>query len=97
MFNTFAFQGVDAIQSAKKQFVSTFVQNEKIKEALNGFVDAQAAYTKDAITAGSVATSKVTELFTDRTPYVEATKKMSDFIAPFFPTASCAKPAKKAK
>lgn len=97
MFNTFAFQGVDAIQSAKKQFVSTFVQNEKIKEALNGFVDAQAAYTKDAITAGSVATSKVTELFTDRTPYVEATKKMSDFIAPFFPTAACAKPAKKAK
>ena len=97
MFNTFAFQGVDAIQSAKKQFVSTFVQSEKIKEALNGFVDAQAAYTKDAITAGSVATSKVTELFTDRTPYVEATKKMSDFIAPFFPTAACAKPAKKAK
>jgi len=97
MFNTFAFQAVDSVQSAKKQFVSTFVQNEKIKEALNGFVDAQAAYTKDAITAGSVATSKVTELFTDRTPYVEATKKMSDFMAPFFPTASCAKPAKKTK
>lgn len=97
MFNTFAFQAVDSVQSAKKQFVSTFVQNEKIKEALNGFVDAQAAYTKDAITAGSVATSKVTELFTDRTPYVEATKKMSDFMAPFFPTATCAKPAKKAK
>jgi hypothetical protein len=97
MFNTFAFQGVDAIQSAKKQFVNTFVQNEKIKDALNGFVDAQASYTKDAITAGSVATSKVTELFTDRTPYVEATKKMSEFVAPFFPTASCAKPAKKAK
>ena len=93
MFNSFAFQGVDAIQSAKKQFVSTFVQNEKIKEALNGFVDAQAAYTKDAITAGSVATSKVTELFTDRTPYVEATKKFSDFVAPFM----ASKPAKKAK
>ena len=97
MINTFAFQAVDSVQSAKKQFVSTFVQNEKIKEALNGFVDAQAAYTKDAITAGSVATSKVTELFTDRTPYVEATKKFSDFVAPFFPTADCAKTAKKAK
>jgi hypothetical protein len=97
MFNTFAFQGVDAIQSAKKQLVSTFVQNEKIKEALNGFVDAQASYTKDAITASSVAVSKVTELFTDRTPYVEATKKMSEFAAPFFPTAACAKPSKKAK
>lgn len=97
MFNTFAFQGVDAIQSAKKQLVSTFVKDEKIKEALNGFVDAQASYTKDAITAGSVAASKVTELFTDRTPYVEATKKMSEFVAPFFPTAACAKPSKKAK
>lgn len=97
MFNTFAFQAVDSVQSAKKQFVSTFVQNDKIKEALNGFVDAQASYTKDAITAGSVAASKVTELFTDRTPYVEATKKMSEFIAPFFPTAACATPAKKAK
>jgi hypothetical protein len=97
MINTFAFQAVDSVQSAKKQFVSTFVQNEKIKEALNGFVDAQASYTKDAITAGSVASSKVTELFTDRTPYVEATKKMSEFVAPFFPTATCAKPSKKAK
>ena len=97
MINTFAFQAVDSVQSAKKQFVSTFVQNEKIKEALNGFVDAQATYTKDAITAASVSASKVSELFTDRTPYVEATKKMSDFIAPFFPTAACAKPAKKAK
>jgi hypothetical protein len=97
MFNSFAFQGVDAIQSAKKQFVTTFVQNEKVKEALTGFIDAQAQYTKDAITAGSVATTKVTELFTDRTPYVEATKKMSEFMSPFFPTATCATPSKKAK
>lgn len=97
MINSFAFKGVDAIQDAKKQFVSTFVQNEKIKDALIGFVDAQAAYTKEAITAGSVATSKITELFTDRTPYIEATRKMSEFIAPFFPTATCAAPSKKAK
>ncbi len=97
MINTFAFQAVDSVQSAKKQFVSTFVQNEQIKNAFNGFIDAQASYTKDAITASSVAFTKVTETFTDRTPYVEATKKMSDFMAPFFPTADCAKPAKKAK
>lgn len=97
MFNSFAFQAVDGIQSAKKQFVSTFVQNEQIKNALNGFVDAQATYTKDAITAGSVAFTKVTETFTDRTPYVEATKKVSEFFAPFFPTASCATPSKKTK
>jgi hypothetical protein len=92
MFNTFAFQGVDAIQSAKKQFVNTFVQHEQIKSALNGFIDAQAEYTKDAITAGSVAATKVVEVFTDRTPYVEATKKMGEFLAPF-----CATTNKKAK
>ena len=97
MFNSFAFQAVDTVQSTKKQIVSTFVQNEKIKEAFNSFIDAQANYTKDAITAGSVAVTKVTETFTDRTPYVEATKKVSDFFAPFFPTSDCAKSAKKAK
>jgi hypothetical protein len=86
MFNQFAFQGVDAIQSAKKQFVNTFAPNKQIREALNGFVDAQAQYTKDAITAGSVAATKVTEVFTDRTPYVEATKKFSDFVAAFAPS-----------
>jgi hypothetical protein len=93
MFNSFAFQAVDTVQSAKKQFVSTFVQNEQIKDALNGFIDAQATYTKDAITAGSVAVTKVTETFTDRTPYV----KLAEQIQAFFPTAACAKPAKKAK
>lgn len=93
MFNTFAFQAVDTVQSAKKQFVSTFVQNEQIKDALNGFIDAQASYTKDAITAGSVAVTKVTETFTDRTPYVEAAKK----IQAWFPMTNCATPSKKAK
>lgn len=93
MFNQFAFQAVDGIQSAKKQFVNTFVQNEQIKDALNGFVDAQTSYTKDAITAGSVAATKVVEVFTDRTPYVNLAEK----IAEYFPTASCAKPSKKAK
>jgi hypothetical protein len=93
MFNTFAFQGVDAVQNAKKQFVSTFVPQAEIKEALNGFIDAQASYTKDAITAGSVAFTKVTEVFTDRTPYV----KFAETLQSYFPTASCAKPAKKGK
>lgn len=92
MFNTFAFQGVDAIQSAKKQVVS-FIPNEQIKEALNGFVDAQAQYTKDAITAGTVAATKVVEVFTDRTPYV----KFAETLQSYFPAAGCAKPAKKAK
>jgi hypothetical protein len=94
MFNSFAFQAVDGVQSAKKQFVSTFVPQEQIKSALNSFVDAQTQYTKDAITAGSVAFTKVTEVFTDRTPYV----KFAETLQSYFPTAACAKPtSKKAK
>jgi hypothetical protein len=92
MFNQFAFQGVDAIQSAKKQFVSTFVQHEGFQKVLNNFVDAQTAYTKEAITAGSVAATGVQEILTDRTPFVNLTKK----IAEYFPTAACAT-GKKAK
>jgi hypothetical protein len=93
MFNTFAFQAVEGIQSAKKQFVNTFVPQAQIKEALNGFVDAQTQYTKDAITAGSVSFTKVSEVFTDRTPYV----KFAETLQSYFPTAACAKSAKKAK
>ena len=52
MFNTFAYQGVDAIQSVKKQVVSTFVQHEQLQKVLTDFVDAQTAYTKSAIDAG---------------------------------------------
>lgn len=93
MFNSFAFQAVEGIQTAKKQFVSTFVQHEQLAKVLNGFVDAQTQYTKEAITAGSVAFSGVQGILTDRTPFVEMTKK----IQSYFPTAYCAEPSKKAK
>ena len=92
MFNQFAFQAVDGIQSAKKQFVNTFVQHEGFQKVLNGFVDAQTEYTKSAITAGSAAATGIQEILTDRTPYVNFTKK----IAEYFPAAACAT-SKKAK
>lgn len=92
MFNQFAFQAVDGIQSAKKQFVNTFVQHDGLQKVLNGFVDAQTEYTKNAITAGSAAATGIQEILTDRTPYV----KMVDKIAEYFPAAACAK-SKKAK
>lgn len=91
MFNQFAFQAVDGIQSAKKQFVSTFVQHDGFQKVLNNFVDAQTAYTKEAINAGSAAATGIQEILTDRTPYINFTKK----VAEYFPTAACA--SKKAK
>lgn len=93
MFKTYAIQGVDAIQSAKKQFVSTFVQHEQFAKVLNGFVDAQAEYTKSAIDAGAKAFSETQSILTDRTPFVEMSKKFQAY----FPAAYSAEPTKKSK
>lgn len=43
---------IDAVQNGKKQFVKTFVQNEKMADAMNLFIDAQATYTKQAFKVG---------------------------------------------
>ncbi len=49
---------IDAVQTGKKQFVKTFVNNEKIADALNEFIDSQTAYTKSAVgTATRTATT----------------------------------------
>ena len=39
---------IDAVQTAKKTFVNTFVTNEAVKAPLIKFIDAQADYTKKA-------------------------------------------------
>lgn len=52
---------IDAIQGAKKQFVSTFVQNETVAKALNEFVDAQSDYTKKAVKTTVDAATRVTQ------------------------------------
>ena len=44
---------IDAVQNSKKQFVKTFVQNEKVADAMNTFIDEQATYTKKAAKVGS--------------------------------------------
>jgi hypothetical protein len=43
---------IDAVQTGKKQFVKTFVTDEKIADALNQFIDQQTEYTKKAAKAG---------------------------------------------
>lgn len=52
---------IDAVQGAKKQFVSTFVQNETVAKALNNFVDAQSEYTKKAVKATMDTATSVTQ------------------------------------
>ena len=55
---------IDAVQNGKKTFVKTFVQNETIATALNGFIDAQRDYTKAAADATIQATTAVTSELT---------------------------------
>jgi hypothetical protein len=43
---------IDAVQTGKKKFVDTFVQNEKTKSAMIDFIDAQTEYTKKASKVG---------------------------------------------
>lgn len=43
---------IDAVQTAKKTFVNTFVTNEAVKAPLIKFIDAQADYTKKAAKVG---------------------------------------------
>jgi ATP phosphoribosyltransferase len=43
---------IDTVQTGKKTFVNTFVQNDTVKEAMVKFIDAQADYTKKAARVG---------------------------------------------
>ena len=53
---------IDTFQTGKKTFVNTvFAKNEKVATALNQFVDAQTAYTKAAVKAGTDVGAKLAE------------------------------------
>ena len=54
---------IDAVQNGKKQFVKTFVQNEKVADAMNTFIDEQAAYTKKAAKVGTDTLTTLTSEF----------------------------------
>ena len=82
---------VDAVQTAKKTFVNTFVTNEKIKEAMNGFVDAQSEYTKKAAKVGM---DTFTTLSSEAVKQAEAAAKFDyvkagqDFFKAFQPATA---------
>lgn len=50
---------IDTVQTGKKTFVNTFVTNDKVKEALVEFIDAQADYTKKAAKVGQDTFSRL--------------------------------------
>ena len=54
-------QIIDTVQSGKKQFVNTFVKDEKFKAELNKLIDAQAQATKTAVEASLAIASAFTK------------------------------------
>jgi hypothetical protein len=54
-------QIIDTIQGGKKQFVNTFVKDEKFKAELNKLIDAQAQATKTAVEASLAIASAFTK------------------------------------
>jgi hypothetical protein len=54
-------QIIDTIQSGKKQFVNTFVKDEKFKAELNKLIDAQAQATKTSVEASLAIASAFTK------------------------------------
>ena len=74
MFSTFTHGAVDAIQAAKTQFVTTYIQHKGISNALTSFIDAQGAYTKSAIDAGMKASSALGAIISSQACFDEIMK-----------------------
>ena len=80
MFTTFADAAIDAVQSTKKNFVNTVVQHKGIADALNQFVDAQTAYTKAAVSAGTQAAASIGMIVSSKQFFDDVTKTVKSFV-----------------
>ena len=93
MFNTATYAFIDGVSDFKKKFVEQTVQHEGIKLALNGFVDAQTKYTKQAADAGMQSMMSLGLIFTSKEFYSQLGDQYKAMV-PAFNTAKSAKSAK---
>ena len=83
MFNTATYAFIDSVSDLKKQFVEQTVQHDGIKTALNGFVDAQSKYTKQAADAGMQSMMALGMIFTSKDFYTEMGDQYKAMIPAF--------------
>ena len=83
MFNTATHAFIDGVSDFKKKFVETTVQHEGIKNALNGFVDAQTKYTKSAADAGMQSMMSLGLIFTSKDFYTEMGDQFKAMVPAF--------------
>lgn len=95
MIKSFAHDAVDTVQKAKLQFVSTFVKHEGLAETMTKFVEAQAQYTKQALTTNIDAMMDFGMALTKQDFAKELVSAYG--LDKFVPAPMCATPVKKAK
>jgi hypothetical protein len=83
MFNTATYALIDGVSDFKKKFVEQTVQHEGIKNALNGFVDAQAKYTKAAADAGMQSAMALGMIFTSKDFYTQLADQYKSMVPAF--------------
>jgi hypothetical protein len=91
MFNTATYALIDGVSDFKKKFVEQTVQHEGIKNALNGFVDAQAKYTKAAADAGMQSAMALGMIFTSKDFYTQLADQYKAMVPAFNTTKAKAK------
>ncbi len=83
MFNTATYAFIDGVSDFKKKFVEQAVQHEGIKNALNGFVDAQSKYTKAAADAGMQSAMALGIIFTSKDFYTQLADQYKAMVPAF--------------
>ena len=91
MFNTATYAFIDGVSDFKKKFVETTVQHEGIKNALNGFVDAQTKYTKSAADAGMQSMMALGLIFSSKEFYSQIADQYKAMVPAFNTTKAKAK------
>ena len=91
MFNTATYAFIDGVSDFKKKFVEQTVQHEGIKNALNGFVDAQSKYTKAAADAGMQSAMALGMIFTSKDFYTQLADQYKAMVPAFNTAKSKAK------
>ena len=91
MFNTATYAVIDGVSDFKKKFVEQTVQHEGIKNALNGFVDAQAKYTKAAADAGMQSAMSLGMIFSSKDFYTQLADQYKAMVPAFNTTKAKAK------
>jgi flagellar biosynthesis protein FlhB len=79
---------IDAVQTGKKFFVTTFVINETVKDAMIDFIDAQADYTKKAFNSSTDVATKIASEVVAQTQEVakfDWVQAGRDFVKAFTP------------